>query len=128
MDRDLTSDERDVLYAFLDAMDADGFPGAAEYRAQAATARVTGMCGCGCPSPDFSVDESLPLAPKALKGIFPISACFDANPGEERGSEVLLWQMNGRIHSLEHVSFEDPISQTFPPLTALSERITIDRK
>ncbi len=46
-----------VEVAALNHMLSRDFPGVEQLRTQARTARVTGGCGCGCPSIDLSVDQ-----------------------------------------------------------------------
>lgn len=58
--RPLTIVERAILERVL----TPRLPGRDELRAQMTTARVSGVCQCGCPSVFFSVDRSLaPFAP-----------------------------------------------------------------
>jgi hypothetical protein len=55
--RPLYPDERALLGLLL-----GGPVDSAELRAQAATARVNGVCSCGCPSIRLAVDEQTPRA------------------------------------------------------------------
>lgn len=56
--RALTDTERSMLEYLLSV----GFPGAVEYRAQAAAAVVTGRCSCGCLDLDLAVEQNAPSA------------------------------------------------------------------
>lgn len=102
MDRELTENER----VALDAMLGDDVPGVREFRAQAATARVTGSCRCGCPTIDLAVD---PDAPSAPPGPNPI-----AEAGAPQGG-LLLFATDGRLSCLEYYSHTDDKPDGFPP-------------
>jgi hypothetical protein len=92
VNRPLTSTER----AVLDVLLAVDFPGAAELRAQAPTARVTGRCECGCPTVDLSVDQATPVA--NVEGRVPIEA--DVLEGQAGG--LVLFVDEGRLSCLEY--------------------------
>jgi hypothetical protein len=101
--RPLTPNER----ATLDTLLAADFPGAAELRAQAPTARVTGRCGCGCPSIDLQVDRTLPLATVAEA---PVAIEADAP-----GGGLIVFVEHGRLSCLEYWTVEDEPPAEFPP-------------
>jgi len=101
--RPLTATERTTLDALL----AADFPGAVELRAQAATARVTGRCGCGCPSINLEVDRTLPVAevadtPVAVEAGVP-------------GGGLIVFVADGRLSCLEYWGTEDEPPAEFPP-------------
>ena len=86
------------------------FPGVAELREQAMTARVVGRCECGCPSIDLAVDRaSSPAAPVAHTGVVAEARCNDPAV-----SHLLLWVEDGYLSSLEAAWIEGP-PDTFPP-------------
>ncbi|WP_410587676.1 hypothetical protein [Amycolatopsis sp. lyj-23] len=101
--RPLTPDERTTLDTVL----AGDFPGAAELRAQAATARVTGRCGCGCPSINLEVDRSLPTAVVADA---PVAVEADAP-----GGGLIVFAEEGRLSCLEYWTTADEPPAAFPP-------------
>ncbi|MGW5747959.1 hypothetical protein [Amycolatopsis sp. NPDC003861] len=101
--RPLTANERTTLDTLL----AADFPGAVELRAQAATARVTGRCGCGCPSIDLEVDRTLPVAEVAD---IPVAVEADAP-----GGGLIVFVADGRLSCLEYWGTEDELPAEFPP-------------
>lgn len=101
--RPLTANER----AALDTLLAADFPGAAELRAQARTARVIGRCGCGCPSINLEVDRTLPVA-----------AIIDDPVAVEAGAPgggLIVFAEDGRLSCLEYWTVEDEPPADFPP-------------
>ncbi|MEV4057415.1 hypothetical protein AB0J55_39955 [Amycolatopsis sp. NPDC049688] len=101
--RPLTATERTTLDTLL----AKDFPGAAELRAQAATARVTGRCGCGCPSINLQVDRTLPVAAVADD---PVAIEADAP-----GGGLIVFVDDGRLSCLEYWTTADEPPAEFPP-------------
>jgi hypothetical protein len=101
--RPLTPNERTTLDTLL----AADFPGAAELRAQAATARVTGRCGCGCPSINLVVDGTLPVAEVADDPV-----AFEAD-GPDGG--LIVFVDDGRLSCLEYWTTADETPAEFPP-------------
>ncbi|MEU4253692.1 hypothetical protein AB0F15_40500 [Amycolatopsis sp. NPDC026612] len=99
--RPLTANERTALDTLL----AADFPGAGELRAQAATARVIGRCGCGCPTIDLAVDETTPRA--AVKKSVAVEA--DVPDGG-----LILFVDDGRLSCLEYWSTADERPAGFP--------------
>lgn len=99
MDRALTTREREVL----DWMLAQDFPDAASFRAQASALRVRGICECGCPTINFVADAPFgsPL---------PIYA-FAAYPP----ADIILFELDGSITSLEYVNHTGSSPSEFPP-------------
>lgn len=100
--RPLTANERTALDTLL----AADFPGAVELRAQAATARVIGRCGCGCPTIDLEVDETTPRAAVAN------SVAVDADAPD---GGLILFVADGRLSCLEYWSTADERPARFPP-------------
>jgi hypothetical protein len=102
VNRVLTPVERAALTALL----AVDFPGAVELRAQAATARVTGRCACGCPTIDLVVDEATPVA--AVEDRMPVEA--DVPDGG-----LIVFVDEGRLAALEYWTVSDETPVEFPP-------------
>ncbi|MBE8517484.1 hypothetical protein ILP97_08200 [Amycolatopsis sp. H6(2020)] len=102
--RPLTPNERTALDTRL----AADFSGAAELRAQAATARVIGRCGCRCPTIDLVVDESAPRA--TVESRVPIEA--DVPDGG-----LIVFIDEGRWSCLEYWSTADETPAEFPGVT-----------
>ena len=100
--RPLTARER----AVLDLLLSTDFPGAAELRIQAHTARVTGRCACGCPTIDLAVDETAPVA-----GIEDsVAVEVDVADGG-----LIVFVDEGRLSGLEYWSVSDETPAEFPP-------------
>jgi hypothetical protein len=104
VDRPLTVAERAALNVLL----AVDFPGAAELRIQAITARVVGRCACGCPTVDLTVEDVAPMA--EVVGPVPIEA--DVVGGE--GGGLILFVHAGRLFCLEYWYVDDKPAE-FPP-------------
>ncbi|MFC9894605.1 hypothetical protein ACFVMC_13030 [Nocardia sp. NPDC127579] len=102
MERDLTVDEQGALLAML----RRDFPGAAELRAQALTAKVVGKCRCGCPTIDLEVD---PSAPTAVDIPNPVSEASTDDGG------LLLFARDGKLTGLEYYPLTDVTPDRFPP-------------
>ncbi|WP_103337067.1 hypothetical protein [Amycolatopsis sp. CA-126428] len=100
--RPLTPNERATLNTLL----AADFPGAAELRAQAATARVTGRCGCGCPTIDLAVDGATPRSPKKE------SVAVEADVPD---GGLIVFVGEGRLSCLEYWTTADETPAEFPP-------------
>lgn len=98
VDRSLTDRERDVLDALL----AAEFVGAEEFRRQAIDVRVTGRCGCGCPSIDFTTDPGNGLTVLVDAGI--------------AGSDdsLFLFSLGNRLGGIEYVSCSDEMATELP--------------
>ena len=108
--RPLDERERAVLNHLL----AGDFPGSAELRRQAESAVVTGKCPCGCATIDLAVDAS--AAPAHVERNVPVeSLSREADPP----FEILLFVENGRLSSLEIVTYADEPIRSFPPPAAL---------
>ncbi|MFF1609900.1 hypothetical protein ACFVYA_19160 [Amycolatopsis sp. NPDC058278] len=100
--RPLTPNERTTLDTLL----AADFPGAAELRAQATTARVVGRCGCGCPTIDLAVDDVTPRWPKKE------SVAVEADVPD---GGLIVFAEEGRLSCLEYWSVGDEPPAAFPP-------------
>ena len=101
MSRPLTPNERTTLDALL----AADFPGAGELRLQAATARVTDRCACGCPTIELTVDEAAP--PAVLAGRVAVEA--DVPDGG-----LIVFADEGRLSGLEYWTTADETPTEFP--------------
>jgi hypothetical protein len=99
--RPLTPAEREVLTFLL----AGDFAGAAQLRAQAETARVTGRCGCGCPTVDLEVDATLPAA--EVTGRAAVEADVPAGG-------LIVFVDDGRLSGLEYWTISDETPVAFP--------------
>ena len=104
--RPLSDTERQVLALTL----STDFPGAAELRAQAESARVVQECQCGCPTVDLAVSEDVLLA--AVTSRTPINAVVD---GVEGGG-LIVFVDDGRLSGLEFYAAVDPMPREFPAL------------
>jgi hypothetical protein len=100
--RPLTPRERSVLDLLL----AADFPGGAELRAQARTARVTGRCACGCPTIDLAVDDAAPVADVDGRVAVEVDV---VNGG------LIVFVDEGRLSGLEYWSVGDDTPVEFPP-------------
>lgn len=107
--RDLTEREREVL-DFLLAAD---FQGAPALRVQARSARVTGVCGCGCATIDLEVDrETSPRAELAKR--VPVEA-FGKSQSPDAAGGLLLFADDGWLSGLEIWFTSDEPPREFPP-------------
>ncbi|HET6710630.1 hypothetical protein [Amycolatopsis sp.] len=102
MESALTPNERTTLDTLL----AADFPGAAELRAQAPTARVTGRCGCGCPTIDLAVAEATPRAQVESRV---------AVEAEVPDGGLIVFVEDGRLSGLEYWTTADDPPAAFPP-------------
>ncbi|WP_370968541.1 hypothetical protein [Amycolatopsis sp. cg9] len=101
MNRSLTPDER----AVLDVLLAGDFPGAVELRVQAATAQVSGSCGCGCPTVCLVVDDATPTAEITER------AAVEADVPD---GGLIVFVDEGRLSCLEYWTVEDEPPAAFP--------------
>ena len=99
--RPLTRNERETLEVLL----AGDFPGAAELREQAATAKVSGRCGCGCPTVDLEVDADAPTFEVAERV---------AVEADVPGGGLIVFVDEGRLSALEYWTVEDETPAAFP--------------
>jgi len=106
-ERPLTSAEAAALSFVL----SGDFPGVEELQAQAPTARVIGVCGCGCPTIHLAVDEAnTPPALTAVPGV--VASVTSRDP---RYTHLMVWVEGDHLSSLELSWIEGPPSE-FPPL------------
>ena len=96
MDRALTERERAVLTALVAAADIPAL------LVQLPNVRVTGACGCGCPTVYLSVGAMAEAAPTTTR--VPVGA----DVSDTIGDYVLLFTDNGRLSSLEYAWIEQP--------------------
>lgn len=109
--RSLSAREADTL-RFLLSVDDDRLE---PLRAQAATAYVTGTCGCGCATIHLAVDRERTPAAVDLCGMV---ASADARPVEgDLGSGLLLFLDDGWLSLLE-IWWIDVPPPEFPPVPA----------
>jgi hypothetical protein len=85
--RPLTSEERDLLDFLVESPTSSE-----ELRKQVATARVVGVCSCGCPSVWLEVEDDDQRGSRTES--FPITA-------RQGRTEVTLHIVQGRLHELE---------------------------
>jgi hypothetical protein len=107
----LLSDAEQAALNFM--LDAD-FPGFAELRKQASTARVIGRCDCGCPTIHLAVDrDSSPPALVKRGGMI-----ATANTRGDGFPELLLW-LDGDYLSELQLCWLDDYPEEFPPVETL---------
>lgn len=117
--RPLSETERAVLGALL----APWFPGVEELRAQVPHARVISTCDCGCPTVDMSVASQVPASPVTTRSrLAPVEGTVRPITSEPVAS-IILFVGEGRLRSLELVSYDERAPTEWPPL----ERITVER-
>ena len=104
--RPLSEAERQVL----DLMLGIDFPGATALRVQAASARVSGGCDCGCPTVDLVLEGTVPLA--SVTSRTPVNAEVEGVPG----GGLIVFVDDGRLSGLEFYAAEDPMPREFPAL------------
>jgi hypothetical protein len=104
----LTERERDVLDYLLSIE----FPGAPEVRAQAATAQVRERLG---PTVMFDVDANLPDA--HVPHVVPV----ECRTRDERPWDVLLFVKDGRLDSVELVTYDVGEARELPSPDELQE-------
>jgi hypothetical protein len=111
VDRPLSDDEARLL-AFL--IGADGLDHGV-LADQAAAARVTGTCSCGCATFDAVVDRSVAAVIAGLPGHHVVA---DAD-WEAEGGGVMLWMTDGWISGVEVWTTGDERATHVPPLAEL---------
>ena len=105
--RPLTLYEVELL-GFL--LPAGAFPDVDVYRDQIPHARVSGVCGCGCPSIALSVTPQVRRARFHGDPLLPVEA-----EGAGRDFvQVLLFAPDGSLQYLELVCFDEPALTAFP--------------
>jgi hypothetical protein len=118
--RDLTETEARTVRALL----ALEFPGVVELRAQLSHARVVGRCDCGCPTVDLLVSEAAPRSPVETRArLAPVEGLVAADE-EGLPGEIILFVDDGRLSSLEYVSYSLQRPSQWPSLDQLTIRRT----
>jgi hypothetical protein len=112
--RALTENERMALDFLLSA----DFDGAAQLREQARTAVVTGLCPCGCPTFNVSVDRARCAHTEVAEPI-PVEAA-STGPFDEPPLQLLLFVRKGWLESVELVWYGDQAPQEFPPVQSFA--------
>jgi hypothetical protein len=92
--RELTSDERDLLEYLISLVPR----GREALMCQAASARVDGVCTCGCGTYDLIVDPAAPSAPP-----MDTPSSEAAGVGPDHPFDVLLFAQDGRLGCVEIV-------------------------
>jgi hypothetical protein len=98
VDRPLTEQE----YAIAEWLLLHSTPPAIDFLPQLAVARVSGHCGCGCPTADLKVPED---APKAVVRDNPIGDAIGEVNGQMVG--IMLLQRGGYLKCLEIYDLSD---------------------
>lgn len=89
------------------------FPGVEALRRQAATARVVGRCECGCATIDLATDP----AATAAEGVREPNVVEASGRPRDDGRpppDLILFVRDGRLSSLEIVSYDKPVFDVFP--------------
>jgi hypothetical protein len=109
--RELTEREREILTFLLEA----DFQGAPELRVQAQSAKVAGMCKCGCATIDLEVDRD--RSPRAeLSSRVPIQTSpRPETPVEDGLVSLILWTEDGWLSGVEISFISDEPPREFPP-------------
>ena len=115
--RALTENERSALDFLL----STDFDGVAQLQEQAQTAVVTGLCPCGCPTFDVSVDRAR-CAPARVTEPLPVEAA-STGPFDEPPLQLLLFVKEGWLASVELVWYGDQTPQEFPPVQSFAPPI-----
>jgi hypothetical protein len=82
-------------------------------RAQAEGARVVRQCECGCAMIDLAVDP----AAREAEGVGQSNAVEARGRGRTDGRpppDLILFVDDGRLRSIEIVSYGEPVFETFP--------------
>jgi hypothetical protein len=103
MDRALTERERAVLTTLVAAADSPTL------LAQLPNARVTGACGCGCPTISFSGSDE----PGGIEVV------ADAEASDASGAILLFVSATGQLASLEYAWVTDAPPTEFPAAESL---------
>jgi hypothetical protein len=117
--RPLSQPELLILTALL----APDFPGAAELRLQLPAVRVVGKCDCGCPTVDLAVPTDVAPSPAQTRArLAPVEGRVTPAASELR-DDIILFVDDGRLSSLEYVSYDKPRPSEWPPL----DRVRVER-
>ncbi len=101
------------LAALLHLLSAD-FPGVADLRRQAGTARVVGQCRCGCATMCLSVDRSSTGPASDVRERVPVEA-HSLDESLDGGCELLLFVKDGWLDVLEIAYYSATPPPVFPP-------------
>ena len=113
--RPLNDAERRVLGALLEPE----FDGVGELRLQAAAVQVVGGCDCGCPTVDLRAGGP-PASALRQRRLSPVEGRIAPQDDEPPG-EILLFLEEGRIVSMEYVSYTDQAPAAWPA----PDRVTV---
>ena len=114
--RELTATERAVLERLLRG-DSDD---ATRLREQLEGLKVVGRCDCGCPTIDFDTAAAAPDATSRLVGLEGTAAIAPGEPPVE----ILMFETDGLLGSLELVSYGDHVRADWPPVESIEVRAT----
>jgi hypothetical protein len=89
------------------------FPGVEALRRQAETARVVRQCECGCATIDLATDPAAPAA-EGVREPNVVEARGRARDDGRPPPELILFVRDGRLSSVEIVSYDEPIFDVFP--------------
>jgi hypothetical protein len=112
--RELSATERAVLERLLGG-DSEV---ATRLREQLKGLKVVGHCDCGCPTIDFDTAAASPEATSRLVGLEGRAA---TGPGEPP-VEILMFETDGLLGSLELVSYGDHVRADWPPVESIEVR------
>jgi hypothetical protein len=115
--RALTENERNALDFLL----STEFDGVAQLREQARTAEVAGLCACGCPTFNVSVDRAQCAPAKVVEPV-PVEAAT-TEPFDGASLQLLLFVEEGWLASVELVWYGDRAPQQFPPVESFAPPI-----
>jgi hypothetical protein len=89
------------------------FPGVEALRAQTLAARVVRQCECGCATIDLATDPAAPVA-VGVGAANAVEARGRARTDGRVPPDLILFVGDGRLRSLEIVSYGEPVFETFP--------------
>ena len=111
VNRELSEDERALLLWLL----GHGSPQASAFVPQISQTRVIGLCPCGCPSIDLSIDGK----PRTT-GVSQILADYKAQTPEGVQIGIILHAREGKLSELELYTFADENTKfSLPPISTL---------
>ena len=116
--RAISATERAILERLLGGDSHD----ATRLREQLRGLVVVGHCDCGCPTIDFDTAAASPEASSRPVGLEGWAATA---PGEPP-IEILIFETDGLLSSLELVSYSDPARADWPPVESIEVR-AVDR-
>jgi hypothetical protein len=89
------------------------FPGVEALRLQAGTASVVGRCECGCATIELATDPAAPAA-EVVREPNAVEARGRARDDGRPPPELSLFVRDGRLSSVEIVSYDEPVFDVFP--------------